>query len=101
MKQQMLSCAAGVLALESICWQKPSYRRLTFSRRSQASEWSIVKRTRWLIILAGFLVWSPNASRAAEALQLVEGDRVVFLGNTLIEREQRYGYWETMLTARF
>jgi hypothetical protein len=29
---------------------------------------------------------------------LHDGDRVVFLGNTLIEREQKYGYWELMLT---
>ena len=38
---------------------------------------------------------------AAEPFALKEGDRVVFLGNTLIEREQRYGYWELALTARF
>ena len=30
-----------------------------------------------------------------------DGDRVVLIGNTLIEREQRSGYWETALTARF
>ncbi len=30
--------------------------------------------------------------------ELFDGDRVVFLGNTLIEREQKYGYWELMLT---
>jgi hypothetical protein len=30
--------------------------------------------------------------------ELRDGDRVVFLGNTLIEREQKYGYWELMLT---
>jgi hypothetical protein len=40
-------------------------------------------------------------SRAAEGFTLHEGDRVVLLGNTLIEREQRYGYWETALTRRF
>ena len=28
-------------------------------------------------------------------------DRVVLIGGTLIEREQRYGYWEAMLTARY
>jgi hypothetical protein len=33
--------------------------------------------------------------------ELHDGDRVVFLGNTLIERAQKYGYWETMLTARY
>jgi lysophospholipase L1-like esterase len=32
---------------------------------------------------------------------LQDGDRVVLVGNTLIEREQRTGYWEAALTARF
>jgi hypothetical protein len=34
----------------------------------------------------------------AEKFELLDGDRVVFLGNTLIEREQKHGYWELMLT---
>jgi lysophospholipase L1-like esterase len=38
---------------------------------------------------------------AAEKFRLVDGDRVVLVGNTLIEREQRYGYWETALTRRY
>lgn len=38
---------------------------------------------------------------AAEPIILRDGDRVVFLGNTLIEREQRHGYWEAALTSRF
>ncbi len=38
---------------------------------------------------------------AAERLELKDGDRVVLIGGTLIEREQRYGYWETALTAAF
>jgi lysophospholipase L1-like esterase len=38
---------------------------------------------------------------ATEPLSLTDGDRVVFLGNTLIEREQHYGWWETALLARF
>jgi lysophospholipase L1-like esterase len=29
-----------------------------------------------------------------------DGDRVVLIGSTLIEREQRYGYWEAAITAR-
>ena len=33
--------------------------------------------------------------------ELHDGDRVVLLGNTLIESDQRYGYFETALTARF
>jgi lysophospholipase L1-like esterase len=30
---------------------------------------------------------------------LKDGDRVVWIGGTLVEREQRYGYWETALLA--
>ncbi len=40
-------------------------------------------------------------AHAAEAFSLRDGDRVVFVGSTLIEREQRYGYWETALTRRY
>jgi lysophospholipase L1-like esterase len=28
-----------------------------------------------------------------------DGDRIVWIGNTLVEREQRYGYWEAALLA--
>jgi lysophospholipase L1-like esterase len=38
---------------------------------------------------------------AADAFTLRDGDRVVLLGNTLIEREQQTGYWESALTRRF
>jgi lysophospholipase L1-like esterase len=40
-------------------------------------------------------------SPAADKLKLVDGDRVVLLGNTLIEREQLTGYWETAFTSRY
>ena len=33
--------------------------------------------------------------------QPVEGDRIVFLGGTLVERDQSYGFFETMLLIRF
>jgi lysophospholipase L1-like esterase len=45
----------------------------------------------------GLLLVTP-AHGAAEPFELRDGDRVVLLGSTLIEREQRYGYWETALT---
>jgi lysophospholipase L1-like esterase len=52
--------------------------------------------------LGVFVLWMPSSvGRAAEALVLRSGDRVVLLGNTLIEREQRYGYWETALTRAY
>jgi lysophospholipase L1-like esterase len=34
-------------------------------------------------------------------LELKDGDRIVWIGNTLVEREQRYGYWETALHAAY
>jgi lysophospholipase L1-like esterase len=47
-----------------------------------------------------FCLANSQAS-AVEPFALADGDRVVLIGSTLIEREQRYGYWETALTARF
>jgi hypothetical protein len=38
---------------------------------------------------------------APKPFELKDGDRVVWLGSTLVEREQRYGYWETALYAAF
>jgi hypothetical protein len=37
----------------------------------------------------------------AQPFELRDGDRVVLIGSTLIEREQRYGYWETALTSQY
>lgn len=36
---------------------------------------------------------------APKPFEFKDGDRVVWIGNTLVEREQRYGYWETALVA--
>lgn len=48
------------------------------------------------------LLLVPSLARAdGKPLTLTDGDRVVFLGNTLIEREQRCGYWETALARRY
>lgn len=41
------------------------------------------------------------AARAATPFDLRDGDRVVFLGDTLIEREQHFGYLELAMTTRF
>src|SRR5438105_15815474 len=55
--------------------------------------------TRTLAILVAAL--APLSAGAADAFTLKAGDRVVLVGSTLIEREQRYAYWETTLAARF
>ncbi len=44
-----------------------------------------------------------RASRrtSGESTQMQDGDRVLFLGSTVVERAQRYGDWEMMWTAAF
>src|SRR5579863_7535447 len=39
------------------------------------------------------------AQPGPKPFEFKDGDRVVWIGNTLVEREQRYGYWETALLA--
>ncbi len=58
-------------------------------------------RTIGFAILPWLLAFPPAQARAADDFKLVDSDRVVLIGSTLIEREQRYGYWETALTIRF
>ena len=59
-----------------------------------------------LPVAPGLLVWLALVlafalPAAAAHLELADGDHVVLLGSTLIEREQTYGYWEAMLTSHF
>ncbi|WP_337175976.1 SGNH/GDSL hydrolase family protein [Paludisphaera sp.] len=50
-------------------------------------------------LLAGFLLVATSTGLAATPpWDFKDGDRVVFVGDTFIEREQRYGYVETALT---
>lgn len=53
--------------------------------------------------LVGFcLLWLiPLASYAQEPFVLKDGDRVVFLGNGVIEQEHAFGHLETRLTRRW
>ena len=47
-------------------------------------------------------IMAPMAAQGDESPRFVlnDGDRIVLLGDTLIERDQRYGYLETMLTLQ-
>jgi lysophospholipase L1-like esterase len=49
--------------------------------------------------LLSLAILIPTAQ--ADPFRLDDGDRVVFVGNTLIEREQVYGHWEAALTRSF
>lgn len=51
----------------------------------------------WPLLIVGLSTIIASAAEPAK-FELLDGDRVVFLGNTLIEREQQYGFWELMLT---
>ena len=52
-------------------------------------------------LLAGLLALAAASARAADGFELRSGDRVVFLGSAVVEREQLAGYWETALTSAF
>src|SRR5437899_428635 len=45
--------------------------------------------------------FKSQISKTPPKFELLDGDRVVFLGDTFIEREQSYGYVEAALTSRF
>lgn len=53
-----------------------------------------------MTLSAGPVLFSAEPA-PSQPLLLRDGDRVVFLGNTLIERAQKYGHWEAALTAGF
>jgi lysophospholipase L1-like esterase len=41
------------------------------------------------------------ADSASPKFEIQDGDRIVWIGGAIVEREQRYGYWETALHAAF
>jgi lysophospholipase L1-like esterase len=51
-------------------------------------------------LLTTLVLVLPAAAQAAP-FEFKPTDRIVLIGGTLIEREQRYGYWEALLTARY
>lgn len=57
----------------------------------------------FLLSLIGLLLMFPLTAEANEASRLVlrDGDRVVLLGDSLLEQEQYFGWVEVMMTAAF
>ncbi len=53
-----------------------------------------------LYLLLALSLRAQQAPAAARRFEFKNGDRIVFLGDTWIEREQKEGYIETMLTSR-
>ena len=58
-------------------------------------------RSAWLLLWAA--LFSVNSTAAADAprVKLEKGDHVVLVGNTLAERMQYFGGFETLLHRRF
>ncbi len=52
-----------------------------------------------ILLLLAFAAILPT--RAAEPFEIRDGDRVLFLGDTLLEREGTYGYLETRMVEQF
>lgn len=50
-------------------------------------------------LLVSLLAFSPPALAESTSLELKEGDRVAWIGGAFVERDQMYGYLETVLTA--
>jgi hypothetical protein len=63
---------------------------------------STVRPARAVIILSLLIPFAPLfAAAPTKPFELRDGDRVVFLGDTLMEREKDFGYIELMMTLRF
>ncbi len=59
-------------------------------------------KKRLILFLLLFVFCSlQHASAAPPALELKSGDRIIFLGNTLIERAQKFGNWESVFLRSF
>ena len=58
-------------------------------------------RSRPLLLSSLLLLHSLCFAATQNSFELADGDRVVFLGDTLIEREQQFGWLELMLTTSF
>jgi putative membrane-bound dehydrogenase-like protein len=60
-----------------------------------------MRRLFWLILAAALGPLDVALAQLTNALELRDGDRVVFVGDTLIEREQRHGYVEHLIVTRY
>ncbi|QDU30823.1 Membrane bound L-sorbosone dehydrogenase [Anatilimnocola aggregata] len=60
-------------------------------------------RSTCLLLCTGLLTLALNRATAADApqLKLAKGNKIVLIGNTLAERQQHFGHFETLLHSRF
>src|SRR3954471_16206451 len=65
--------------------------------RARIAIWTILAASAALASVAG----PARAADDAPKLELRKGDRIIIIGNTLAERMQYFGNWETLLHSRF
>ena len=65
-----------------------------------AAHFTAIPRTMRRLLLSLALVFLAATARA-EPFEIKDGDRVLFLGDTLLEREGTYGYLETRMVEQF
>src|SRR5229473_3428134 len=82
-------------ALSEIYWNRSEQRK---QRAKSGRPSSLLPLFSPVLILCPFFL---PLTATAQDFKLSDGDRVVLIGSTLIEREQESGYWETALTTRF
>jgi GDSL-like Lipase/Acylhydrolase family len=56
---------------------------------------------RLAVCLAALCLPRNPPAFAGDSIELRDGEKVVLLGSALVEQEQLYGYWETLLTAAY
>ncbi|WZO99937.1 SGNH/GDSL hydrolase family protein [Isosphaeraceae bacterium EP7] len=59
-----------------------------------------MKRTTALALALAWLATSPAQAAGPAPIELKDGDRVVLVGGTFVERDQSFGYFETEVTRR-
>ncbi|WP_339730774.1 SGNH/GDSL hydrolase family protein [uncultured Gimesia sp.] len=60
-----------------------------------------MKKRLTLFLLLFVFVASPSVPAAPPTFELKSGDRIIFLGNTMIERAQKFGSWESVFLRSF
>lgn len=70
--------------------------RLSAARLAASAAFAIVA-----LLGSGNASAFEGASQAAKAVELVDGDRIVFVGNTFTERDRHYGHFEAMLRTHW
>lgn len=71
----------------------------SFGEAGKVKPWGALKPAKQAA--SGLIEFQQFRGRSNDPFELRDGDRVVLLGGTFIERAQRYGWLETALQARF